>query len=130
MPTINFANVQSLDPVPTGSYTATIVKAEQGISKAGNEKIDLQWRIEGGAHDGRVIFDTLTFTEKALFRVKATLQGLGFPKDFKGNVNAEDLIGRTAKITVDIQAGTGTDETGEPYQPRNRIKKVAIMGAR
>ena len=130
MPSINFAKVQSLEPLPAGVYTATIIKAEQGISKAGNEKIDIQWKVEGGAHDGRIIFDTLTFTEKALFRVKATLQGLGFPADFKGNVSAEDLVGRTAKITVDIQAGNGIDETGEPYAPRNRVKKVAIVKAR
>ena len=130
MPSINFAKVQSLEPLPAGVYTATIVKAELGVSKAGNEKIDMQWKIEGGAYDGRVIFDTLTFTEKALFRVKATLQGLGFPADFKGNVSAEDLVGRTAKLTVDIQAGNGIDETGEPDAPRNRVKKVAVVKAR
>jgi hypothetical protein len=130
MPTINFAKVQGLEPLPAGTYTATIIKADLGVSKASNEKIDIQWKIEGGTYDGRVIFDTLTFTEKALFRVKATLQGLGFPKDFKGDVKAEDLLGRTAKLTVDIQAGNGIDETGEPYQPRNRVKKVAVVNAR
>lgn len=130
MPSINFAKVQGLEPLPAGKYTATITTATVGVSKAGNEKIDLQWKVEGGPYDGRVIFDTLTFTEKALFRVKATLQGLGFSKDFKGEVRADDLVGRTAKITVDIQAGNGVDETGEPYQPRNRIKKVAEMSSK
>lgn len=130
MPTINFAKVQGLEPLPAGSYTATITEATLGVSKANNEKIDIKWKIEGGQYDGRIIFDTLTFTEKALFRVKATLQGLGFAKDFKGDVKADDLIGRTAKIAVDIQAGNGIDETGEPYQPRNRVKKVAVVTAR
>lgn len=129
-PAINFAKVQSLDPLPAGNYTATIVKAEIGVSQKGNEKIDLQWKVEGGAHDGRVIFDTLTFTEKALFRVKATLQGLGFPKDFKGDVKVDDLVGKTAKLTVDIQPGNGVDESGEPYQARNRVKKVALIKSR
>lgn len=127
MPSINFAKVTTLEPLPAGNYTATIVKADLGTSKAGNEKIDLQWKIEGGQYDGRVIFDTLTFTEKALFRVKATLQGLGFPKDFRGEVRPGDLVGKTAKLTVDIQAGNGVDESGEPYQARNRVKKVASV---
>jgi len=130
MPSINFAQVQTLEPLPPGNYTATIIKAEPGVSKAGNEKIDIQWRIEGGQYDGRVIFDTLTFVDKALFRVKNTLMGLGFPKDFKGEVRPEDLVGKTAKITVDVQAGNGIDETGEPYQPRNRVKKVALIKTR
>lgn len=130
MPAINFAKVQGLEPLPAGVYTATIVKAEVGTSKAGNEKIDIQWKVEGGKHDGRVIFDTLTFTEKALFRVKATLKGLGFPADFRGEVKPEDLVGRTAKITVDIQPGNGIDASGEPYAARNRVKKVAVVAAR
>jgi hypothetical protein len=128
MPSINFAQVKGLEPVPVGNYTATIIKAETGVSKKGNEKIDLQWRVEGGAFDGRIIFDTLTFTEKALFRVKATLKGLGFPDNFKGEVRSDMLVGKSAKLTVDIQMGEGTDEqTGEVYPPRNRIKKVAQL---
>ena len=130
MPAIDFSKVQGPEPVDIGTYTATIVKAESGTSKAGNEKIDIQWKIEGGKNEGRVVFDTLTFTEKALFRVKATLSALGYPKNFRGDVKPETLVGKTAKITVDIQAGNGVDpETGEPYPPRNRIKKIVLMTA-
>jgi hypothetical protein len=125
MPSINFAQVKGLEPVPAGNYLATIVKAEAGMSKKDNEKIDIQWKIEGGPQDGRIIFDTLTFTEKALFRVKATLKGLGFPETFKGEVKVDQLIGKSARLTVDIQAGEGVDDAGEAYPPRNRVKKVA-----
>jgi len=128
MPSINFAQVKGLEPLPVGVYTATIVRAEVGVSKAGNEKIDLQWKVEGGPHDGRIIFDTLTFTEKALFRVKATLRGLGFPDNFRGEVKPGQLVGKAAKLVVDIQLGEGVDEaTGEAYPPRNRVKKVAAI---
>jgi len=125
---IDFSKVQGLEPVPPDTYTASTIKAEAGTSKAGNEKIDLQWKVEGGKYDGRIIFDTLTFTEKAMFRVKATLLALGFPKTFKGTVRPDDLVGKTAKITVDIQPGNGVDpETGEEYPARNRIKKIALL---
>lgn len=127
-PAIDFSKVQGLEPVDVGTYTATITKAEAGTSKAGNEKIDIQWKIEGGKYDGRVIFDTLTFTEKALFRVKATLTALGFSKNFKGDVDPNKLVGKTAKLTVDIQPGNGVDpDTGEAYPSRNRIKKIALI---
>ena len=125
-PSINFADVKGLDPLPVGKYLATIQVVTEGKSKQNNEKLDLQWKIEGGKYDGRIIFDTLTFTEKALFRVKSTLMGLGFKKDFRGNVGPDMLVGKTALITLDIQASATIDEeTGEPYPPRNRVKRVA-----
>lgn len=127
MPAINFANVKGLEPIPPDTYMATIVKAEAGVSNAGNEKVDLQWKIDGGDYDGRIVFDSLVFTENSLFRVKNTLLGLGFPKDFKGDIDPESLVGEAAEIVVDIQPGNGTDENGEPYPARNRVKKVKAV---
>lgn len=128
MAAIDFSKVQGLEPVDVGTYTASIVKAEEGMSKKDNVKIDLQWKISGGKFDNRIVFDTLTFTEAAMFRVKATLLSLGFPKNFKGKVEAADLVGKNAKITVDIQPGNGVDpDTGEPYPARNRIKKIVLI---
>lgn len=125
MPTIDFSEVKGIEPVPVGAYPATIVKAEETESKAGNPMIDIQWKIEaGGEHDGRIIFDSMVFTATTLWRVKQTLVALGFKKNFRGAVEAEDLVGKSANITVDIEPSTQLDEDGEPYPPRNRIKKV------
>lgn len=129
MPAIDFTTVKALEPVPVGVYNATIIEAIEGLSNNQNPKIDMKWRIEGGKMDGRVIFDALTFTPQTLFRVKATLLGLGFPKEWKGDVTTDLLVGKSAQITVDIQQSTQVDETGEPYPPRNRIKKVRPLNA-
>lgn len=129
-PAIDFSEVKGLEPIPAGNYTATIIKATVGKSQQGNDKIDLQWKIEGGDYDGRIVFDTLTFTPKSLYRVKQTLTALDFPKDFAGEVTPDDLEAKSADITVDIEASTMTDETtGEPYPPRNRVKKVRAVGS-
>lgn len=109
-----------------GQYIASVVKAETAMSKASNEMINLQWKVSGGKFDGRIIFDQLVFAEKSLFRVKRTLLGLGYPKDHKGNIDPNLLVGKSAMLTVDIEESTQIDpETGEPYPPRNRVKKVA-----
>jgi hypothetical protein len=127
-PSINFAEVKGLEPVPTGSYVATIVDAKEGVSQNQTPKIDVQWKIEDeGPYMGRIVFDTLTFTEKAMFRVKAALLGLGFPKNYRGEVNAESLIGKSARIVIDIETSTQTDADGEVYPPRNRVKKVKSL---
>ena len=124
MPSINFADVKGLEPVPVGTYLATITHAEEGLSKSDNPKIDLRWKLEEPPYEGRIVFDVMTFHPKALFRVKATLTALGWPKNHSGNVEAADLLGKTAMIIVDIEQQTQLDEDGEPYPARNRVKKV------
>lgn len=124
-PAIDFSEVKGIDPLPVGTYLATVVTATDGESQNGNPKIDLQWKIESGTYEGRIVFDTLTFTQNSMFRVKNTLIGLGFPKTFDGEVTGADLVGKTANITLDIQSSTQLDpDSGEPYPPRNRVKKV------
>ena len=130
MPTIDFSSVQGLDPIPVGQYAATITEATETTSKAGNAMINLKWKIQGGKFADRMIFDTLVFAPQTLFRAKAALLGLGFPKTFKGSVGPQDLIGKSAQITVDIEASTQLDpDTNEPYAPRNRVKKIRSLAS-
>ena len=124
MPAIAFDEVQGLVPVEPNTYLCSVKEAKTGVSKSGNEKIDLQWQIEEGPFTGRIIFDTLVWHEKALFRVKQTLIAFGYEENFSGNVEAEDLIGNSALLVVDIEESTQLDDTGEPYPPRNRVRRV------
>lgn len=128
MPAIKFDDVQGLEPIPAGIYLATVTKATEGVSKADNEKIDLQWTVsndEDPKTDGRIIFDTMVFTEKALFRVKQVLEAGDFEDDFDGDVGEDDFMGITAMLVVDIETSTQEDPaTGEPYPDRNRVKRV------
>lgn len=128
-PSIDFSSVQSLDPVPNGTYNAEIVHAEEGVSKAGHPKMDLRWKITEGEHAGRQIFDSMSFHPSALWRTKATLQALGFPETFNGELGAEDLVGREAQLVVTLESGRTDPATGEPYPDRNRITRVRPVGS-
>ena len=129
MPTIDFTEVQGLEPIDPGNYPADIVHAEEGVSKSNNPKIDIRWKISEGEYEGRQIYDTLSFHPDALWRTKFTLQALGFANDFSGDVEDEDLLNRSAVITVTIEPGNGTDPaTGEPYPDRNRVTRVRPEG--
>jgi len=125
MPTIDFTDVPDLKPLEPGVYEAYIEKAEEGTSKTGNAKIDIQWKVTDGAGVERTIFDTLSFHPKALFRTKKVLRALGFAEGFSGEVDAETLAGLQAMITIAIEPSNGADESGEPYPERNRVIKVA-----
>lgn len=124
-PTIDFSTVKGLEPIPVAAYTATIVQADETTSKAGNTMINIQWKVSGGKYDGRIIFDSWVFTEKTLYRVKANMIALGFPKTFKGAVDPNLLVGKSATIIVEIEQSSQIDDsTGEPYPPRNRVRRV------
>lgn len=132
MPKINFAAVKGVEPVPADTYLASIVEAKEGTSKAGEAKIDVQWKIEGGKFDGRRVFETWSFHPNALFRVKNNLIALGLADKHSQDdieVTPDMLIGKTAMIVVIIDVSGGTDDSGEPYEPRNNVKKVKPVKA-
>jgi hypothetical protein len=129
-PVIDFTEVKGLDPVPAGKYEAKIVHAEEGQSNSGNPKIEIRWEITFPAESaGRLVFDTLSFHPDAQFRVKDTLMALGFDSEFKGEVTGASLIGKEAQLTITIEASSQLDESGDPYPPRNKVKRVRRIGA-
>jgi hypothetical protein len=79
------------DVVEPGVYPATIKGAREGISKAGNEQIELVWELESG----HVIYDYLTFTAKTGFKIDSFLKSIGMApaKGAEIEIDAGDLIG-------------------------------------
>lgn len=131
MPTIDFSEVKDLVPIPNGPYDAEISFAQEGVSKAGNQKIELRWKVLGGEFANRLVFDNLTFTPNALFRVKQCLAALGWDVKAKGSqeIGAADLVGLQATIVVGLDKQEGTDESGEEYAPRNKVIKYKPVGS-
>lgn len=123
---IDFSAVPDLGPLPAGQYDASIVTAKPGMSQSGNPKIDVAWRVEGGEYEGRQIFDTLSWHPNAIAITKKRLRDLGFDENFSGAISPEDLIGISALLTVTIQESDQVNpETGENYEPRNRVSRIA-----
>lgn len=121
---VDFSEIPGLEPFPEGEYLAEIVSAKEGVSGTGNPKIDIRWKVLGGEFEGRQVFDTLAFAESALWRTKLVLQRLGWDKDFAGDLEAEDLLGKVATIVVGTEPEREDAETGETYEARNRIARV------
>lgn len=124
MPAIDFSDVPEIEPIPAGEYEAELTFAQAGFSASGNPKIDIRWTVALETGEQRLVFDTISFHPKALWRAKQTLQALGFPKDFSGEVDPEALLNQTAVIVVAIDTGRSDPATGEPYPDRNRVVKI------
>lgn len=74
------------DTLPDGTYTFLLIEKDLGITKKGDPKITLDWRVTTGQWTGASVRDTLTFTVPALFRVNMLLEAIGIPiptRDFE-----------------------------------------------
>lgn len=129
MPAINFSDVKGLEPIPDGVYEGTITYAEEGTSGAGYPKIEIRWKVELPDGTPRLVFDTLAFHPDALWRTKITLRALDFPPDFSGDVTPEDLLGKSAMLTVGLRKGAIDEASGEAYPDRNRVVKVKPLAS-
>ena len=98
--------------IPEGRYRAVVDDVDLDKSRAGNTMIKVWMRVLGGEHDGSVILDRLTLTDKAMFRVVGFMQGIGIktPKK-KLQINLKTFLKRQADIEV---------VDGEPYNGRIR----------
>jgi hypothetical protein len=121
MPRINFATIDSVSdfaPLPDGEYTCVLADIETDITRAGDPMWKLRWTVEGGEHAGRILFDNLVFSAKAMPRVKLVCGSCGL--EVTGEVDLEPtmLLGKHARITTFIEEFR--DDQGAA-KVRNRI---------
>ena len=126
---IDFEDAKPLEPLEEGEYSATVIKAEEGVSQAGNPKIDLRWEVTEGEHEGRLIFDNLTFTQKSLWRVKQLFEAAGMDAEGEAAIDADELVGIECNLLVSIEEGNVNQATGENYPPRNRVNKYKTLAS-
>jgi hypothetical protein len=115
------ANSSSYEPVPAGSYNATIfdVKSEQVKSgpNEGKPRFNIQFRLGGQGVENRRVFGYVSlYAAGDFWKTKAFFSALGYDmKSGKFTVpETTELLGKPIGVTVKI----GTDQNG---QPRNEI---------
>ena len=71
------------------------------LTTKGNELWKLQFEILNTTSAGRIVFDNLNFSNGGLKRVKVMFVRAGFPDDYEGEVDPDDLDGTYWNILVD-----------------------------
>jgi len=64
-------------PIPTGTYEAEAIQGTKTESSKGTPCYKVIWRIEGGEHDGRRVFQDFWLTDRALPITRRDLAKLG-----------------------------------------------------
>lgn len=116
---LNFSNTEDIkayEPVPRNRYLLTITRAVEGVSKANNKKMEVDFTIADGEHKGRQInFTNFGFTEAAMPFVKNFFKALGFGDHVDTEAAIPTLRGR--QVYADVVVKRDAD-----YGDSNQIK--------
>jgi hypothetical protein len=116
-------------PLPAGNYLATIVDAKVGPLKSGKgQAVLLKWEVQGGANQGRLIFDRVIVAHESAEAMKFGRRKL---KDIADACGVKDsitdltvLLNKPCSIYVKIEQ----DDAGE-YPPKNQVGRVKPIAA-
>jgi hypothetical protein len=110
---------KSFEALPKGNYSVRILNYKDGVSQAGNAKVDLEMEVTSGSFLGRKLFGNITpGSVAALPFVRAALEAFGCPWDDEG-FDPAGLLGKTATAVVDI------DPTNSSRNQVKTFKKTA-----
>lgn len=124
---INFSEIETLEPVPSGTYAVRIEEANAQTSKKGNEMLALRFAVAEGDYVGQNIFDYVTFSSKSLYRVREFYAALGFceadsEEEFTPPEDSE-LIGLELQVKVKLE----TSEYDGEIRNKSVVKKYYTL---
>jgi hypothetical protein len=116
------ADLKGFDPVPAGTYDATVFSVEaieaenpDGRLPMGTPGINVQFKIDGGPHDNRRVWNRYWMPsgeydedkrKKTLGMLARFLMAIGYPEEqVTGggfNLDIEDMVNRDCKVTVKV----------------------------
>lgn len=129
-------DANEFNAVPPGEYLAECVTCEEDVTSNQNLQWKLRFSVVGGDHHGQPIFDSITFTERGLSRVKLVFSRLG-GYDVSGDVDLDQvqLIGKRCYLTMEMKrekieaTGQEVDRIRVGFSGFRRIDDVTTAAA-
>jgi len=122
---------QTFEARPAGIYPLLLTN-ELKVEKAKtseNNIIKFEWKFND--EKGGVVFDTLTLTSKAEFRIKQCAMACGVPMTADGDIDLDDFVGASCNAQVGTrllpaQVDPTSGQTLNEARMVNNIKKYLI----
>ena len=114
----------SYDPIPAGEYRAVITDSEWKDTKAGGRYLNLTWKIDGGEHDGRLVWQMLNLDNANPKAVEIAQRELSAICHATGKINVADSAD-LHHIPCLIKMSVKRDEQ---YGDKNEVKGVKAIG--
>jgi hypothetical protein len=116
--------------ITEGRYDLEVVDAELGTSKSGNEKINVQFKIiDGSEFAGRRVWDNLTFTSTALWKVIQFLTAAKSPLIEKTSVDPAEVAMEIIGAKVSGYITPGRDSNDNPVSTLNQYVAISTSPA-
>jgi hypothetical protein len=116
--------LNALTLVPEGIYDFEIIAAHDAISKSGNEMIQLS--IHFYDKDGKLKSIDDYLLEALAYKLRHAAEACGLIEKYKkGELDAEDFIGKTGKFKLGISKGKA-NPLGGFYRDKNDVKDYIV----
>lgn len=108
--------------LPKGEYDFEVVKAEDAVSKKGNEMIKVNLKV---FHGEGFQFVTDYLMEAMAYKLRHFFETIGMIDAYNaGSVQAADLVGACGKVRIDIEPASGE------YAAKNTVKDYGSKAAK
>lgn len=120
-PVLTDEEIEKLGFLDEGVYEFVVEKVTPGVSKAGNNKIDLTLKVMDKG-ESFFIFDCLVATKNMTYKIKHFCETVGLGKEYAlGKINPEIWIGRNGKLDLYIQKGNVKPD-GSKYKDKMAVR--------
>jgi len=111
---------ESFVSVPAGTYPCRIAEVRPGRARDGSEQWSFRLEVLSGDHAGRTAaWDSLTWSERGVVRVKLVLGVFGFDVDGELDIQPQDL--EQVSVLAQIQEEAWEDPTTGRRLERMRV---------
>jgi hypothetical protein len=116
----DFRQVQDIDSfvsIPEGVYVCRVAEVREGLARDSSVRWSMRLEVAEGEYAGRTAgWDSLTWSERGIRRVKRVLEVLGLDVGGEVEVQPSDLIGLEARIVFQ------TEEREDPFSGRRTLR--------
>ena len=112
----------SLRSVPAGVHICAIREVREGLSRDGSPRWSMKLEVLEGEHAGHhAAWDSITWSERGIHRVRSVLGVLCFNVEGELEVNPADLVGKEARVRLveevyeDPLLGSRREQLAVPY---------------
>lgn len=117
-------DVESYVSVPAGEHDVRIAEVREGRSRDGSVRWTFRLEVIDGDHAGRTAaWDSLTWSERGVFRVKKVLEAFGLDVRGELEIESNDLVNLRARVQV------VPEEREDPATGRRQVRmRVPYLG--
>ncbi len=117
-------DIESYVSVPAGTHHVRVAEVRDGRSRDGSTRWTFRLEVIDGDYAGRTAaWDSLTWSERGIFRVKKVLEALGMDVRGELEIDPKDLVHLQARVQV------VPEEREDPVTGRRQVRmRVPYLG--